>query len=161
MFYIIFYGKTYFISSIYKTTYMKALLLLIVTYYCCSITVVAQSTKVDYEQKTIYNFNGKYQKGTNQFNQKQLITEIIQHSKEGGLLAASAAKDLKRARPLQYLYFGMSLTGLILVGNDNVKLGGSFIIGSLVPSLIASKYLKSFRNKLNKAVWLHNRDMLY
>lgn len=123
--------------------------------------VSAQSTdgfRRKYETETIYFSGNGYIKNETKYRLSHLKTEF-DFSKEGMLMHNESRKDQRKF----YGFYVLSLGALIAGGatyHQNRGLSAAFYAGSLASVSTSIYFAIRSQNRLQKAVWLRNRDVL-
>lgn len=96
---------------------------------------------------------------------QEIVTEINKFSKEGGMFATDGYKDYKTSKVLNVVSLSLSMGALVLILDNrstrSVNIGLGMSLASLIPSSFAIRYRKKGNQKVAKAIWLHNRDILF
>jgi hypothetical protein len=127
--------------------------------------IFTQPTIKNYEVKTIMVVDNKYEKVKKIFNLKEVIAEINRVSKEGGMFANDGYKDYKKSKAMGYISAGLSLGAIVLLADNSTaktsNIGIGLVVASFVPGSLSTYFRKLSTKKINRAIWLHNRDVLF
>lgn len=139
-------------------------LIISVAFLLSSIHANAQldtaALKLKYEKEVIYFSGVHYIKGDIKYRYKQLKNEF-NFSPEGMQAFKMHESDARKSR--RYARVGLAVfTSALVVGfnTDQDQLALGLLIGAYVPMVVSIHFSTRAHKKMQKAVWLRNRDVL-
>ncbi len=114
-----------------------------------------------YENETIYLGKGRYMKGSQVLSTRHhALQKEFAFSDEGLKEYMLARHDYRKARPYSFLALGLVVTSFILAKNHETTASWIALGGAAITLPISNHYLWKSQNRLRKAIWLRNRDVL-
>ncbi|MEM9916711.1 MAG: hypothetical protein AAF990_01370 [Bacteroidota bacterium] len=130
--------------------------------FCLSAIAQDAPTKAQYERETIYLNLSKYYKNGEEFKRGGLVAKNLKLELAKSEAAMKSYRQFKANRVAGLIFsltgLGMALTAPAL---DNTSLQGAFLGGGLVLSIFSLPFSGRAERNLQKAVWEHNRDILF
>ncbi|MCB0489119.1 MAG: hypothetical protein KDC99_11620 [Cyclobacteriaceae bacterium] len=130
-----------------------------VVFLCIATTALSQvDLKAKYEKEVIY-LSGRYYFKKNQRYPIRNLSSEFQNSQDGLVELNLAKSDSRKAKGFLLIGALAYFSGAIVLSN-NEDVGIGLVVVSIPINLLSIHFSLKANKKLNRAVWLRNRDIL-
>ncbi len=114
-----------------------------------------------YENETIHLSRARYVKGDQKISLRpQVFEKEFAFSNDGLNEYKLSLQELKKGRPFSFAGVGLLISSLVLFNNHQKTAGLVAFVGAALTLPFSNHYIFKSQRRLQKAVWLQNRDVL-
>ena len=114
-----------------------------------------------YENETLFLNGGRYMKGNHAISMRRNEFEKEFAVSNDGLKEYNLSlQELKKGRPFAFAGLGLMISSLVLFNNHEKSAGQIAFIGAALTLPFSYHYIFKSQRRLQKAIWLRNRDVL-